>query len=169
MLTPKRRSRDFGVRAHATLAQNCLRCRDPGLRRRNLLGFCEKLGLTARPLLVPGESGRTWLCSRSEATPPLPVKLKNAGRFRQKGARPATDPCRKSQHLNALDVTLPNFASRENLVHSSEANRADKVFGTHTPREERSEAGNVRFGSLADIGGEIRDVCLSRKAVLSAR
>ena len=57
-----------------------------------------------------------WLCWQSEANPSLPAKVGNAGRFRQKAARAATDPRRKSQHLNALDVPLPNVASRANLV-----------------------------------------------------
>jgi hypothetical protein len=132
MLTPKCRSRDSHVRARADIAKNRLCCWNHDLRPRNLGGFCEKLGLTARPIIAPGRSSETWLCWQSEANPSLPAKLGNAGRFRQKTGKAATDPCRKSRHLNALDLPLPNLASRENLVHSREANTADKVLGTRT-------------------------------------
>ena len=71
-----------------------------------------------------------WLCWQSEANPSLPAKVGNAGRFRQIAGKAATHPCRKSPHLNALDLLLPNPVSRENLVHSREANTADKVLGT---------------------------------------
>ena len=73
-----------------------------------------------------------WLCWQSEANPSLPAKVGNAGRFRQKAARAATDTCRKSQHVNALDVPLPNLASRENPARSREANTADEGFGTRS-------------------------------------
>jgi hypothetical protein len=133
MLTPKRRSRDFGVRAHAKLAQNRL-CRfsgNPG--RRNLAGFRDKLGPIVRAPLVPVGLGRAWLCWQSAANPSLPAKVGNAGRFRQKAARAATDPYRKSRHFNALDPPLPNLESRASAVHSRE--------GTDI----RSQVGDVRF------------------------
>jgi hypothetical protein len=113
MLTPKCRSRDSHVRARPDTTQNRLCCWHQDFRRRNLAGFCENLGLVARPAIVPGRSGRTWLCWQSEANPSLPAKVGNAGRFRQKAGTAATDPRRKSRHLNALDLPLPNVASRE--------------------------------------------------------
>jgi hypothetical protein len=58
-----------------------------------------------------------WLCWQSEANPSLPANLGNAGRFRQIAGKAPIYPCRKSQHLNALDSSLPNLTSRENLVH----------------------------------------------------
>ena len=77
-----------------------------------------------------------WLCWQSQANPSLPDKVGNAGRFRQKAGKAATDPRRKSQHLNALDVPLPKVASRENRVQSCEAKAADEVFGTHNGSHE---------------------------------
>jgi len=74
-----------------------------------------------------------WLCWQSEANPSLPAKLGNAGRFRQKAARAATDPCTKSPRLNALDVPLPNAVNRENIGHNRE--------GTDI----RSQVRDVRF------------------------
>jgi len=97
--------------------------------------LCHVSGISrAHPEGVYGEPKKPatrWLCWQSEANPSLPAKVGNAGRFRQKAARAATDPCTKSPHLNALDLPLPNLASRENPVHSREANTADKVFGPH--------------------------------------
>ncbi len=75
--------------------------------------------------------GRESLCWQSTANPSLPAKVRNAGRFCQNAARAATDPCRKWQHLNALEPLPPNFASRENPAPSREANTEDKVFGSH--------------------------------------
>ena len=117
MLTPKCRPRDSHVRARVVVPQDRLCCWDHDLRRRNLVGFCEKLGLNARPLLVPGRLGRTWLCWQSDANPSLPAKVGNAGRFRQKAARTATNPYRKSQHLNTLDpLSLLERAARAQFI-----------------------------------------------------
>jgi len=148
MLTPKCRSRDFGVRAHAKLAQNRLRCWDPGLRRRNLLGFCEKLGLTARPLLVPGRSGRTWLCWQSAANPSLPANLGNTGRIRHKAGKAQNCPCRTSQQLNDLDGFLPALTSRENLVRNRDA--GDISF---------RKSGMSALPLKADMPSVLTDVC----------
>ena len=71
-----------------------------------------------------------WLCWQSEANPSLPAHKRNAGRFRQIAGKAPTYSCRKPQTLNALDSSLPNLTSRENLFHSREASRADEVFGT---------------------------------------
>jgi hypothetical protein len=129
MLTPKCRSRDSHVRARADIAQNRLCCWNHDLRRRNLGGFCEKLGLTARPIIAPGRSSETWLCWQSEANPSLPAEGRNAGRFRQKAGKAATNPCRTSRHLNTLDPPLPNLASRESAAHSREGTDIRSLFG----------------------------------------
>ena len=75
----------------------------------------------------------SWLCWQSEAKPSLPAKAGNTGRISQKAARAATDPYRKSQHLNTSDPPLPNLARRESAVHSRE--------GTDIG----SQVGDVRF------------------------
>ena len=132
MLTPKCRSRDSRVRARADIVQNRLCYWDQNLSRQNLAGFCEKLGHTVRPALVPGRRGKAWLCWQSEANRSLPAKLGHAGRFRKNAARAETDLRRKCRYLNVLCAPLPNVAIRENPVHSREANTANKVFGTHS-------------------------------------
>ena len=107
MLTPKRRSRDFGVRAHAKLAQNRL-CRfsgNPG--RRNLAGFSDKLGPTVRAVLVPGGLGRAWLCWQSAA----------------KGSLLSDSLiCRKIQGISAL--LAPSCPARAEFSISYQAERA---------------------------------------------
>jgi len=129
MLTHKCRPRDSRVRARAKTTQNRLCHSDQNLRRQNLAGFSEKLGLSARPILVPGRSGKEWLCWQSAANPSLPAKAGNAGRFRQKAARAATDLWRKSPHLNVLDVPLPDLASTENPAHSREGGNISSQVG----------------------------------------
>jgi hypothetical protein len=88
-----------------------------------------------------------WLCWQSEANPSLPAKVGNAGRFRQIAGKAATHPCRKSPHLNALDLLLPNPVSRENLVHSREASRVGEVFGIHRGT---SDAKSRRAGAMSE-------------------
>ena len=78
-----------------------------------------------------GTLATKWLCWQSLANPSLPAISQYAGRISQIAGEVPTYSCRKPQHLRALDSTLPNLTSRENLFHSKEASRADEVFGTH--------------------------------------
>ncbi len=82
-------------------------------------------------VIVNKYSNLLWLCWQSEANPSLSANLGNAGSFRQIAGKALTYSCRKTQTLNALDSSLPNLTSRESLVHSREASRADEV-SVHT-------------------------------------
>ena len=145
MLTPKCPLRDFRVSARGNSTKNRL-CRFKGsLSGRKLAEFQEDFGSPGTGRKYCYISGLAWLCWQSKANPSLPANLRNAGRFRQIAGKGPPHPCRKPQHLRALDSPLPNLTSRENLFHSREASRANEVFGTaRREREMRQPAQAVR-------------------------
>jgi len=89
-------------------------------RARNLAEFCGEVGPLARYNKYFYINELSWLCWQSEANPSLPANLGNAGRLREIAGKAPTYSCRKPRTLNALDRSLPNLTSRENLVHRRE-------------------------------------------------
>jgi len=131
MLTTKCPPRDFRVAARANSTKNRLYRCEGNLRGRKLAGIREEFSATPQSRKFLPHQLVNWLCWQSEANPPLPANLGNAGRFRQVARKAPIYPRRKSQHLNALDRSLPNLTSRENLTHSREG--AERMrFSVHT-------------------------------------